>query len=167
MHRSRSRSWSATRKPLMTAAASSTAISATISDVRRSWRSCARRGRSRASRIGERSRPTGITTGSASEARNSKSSIRWGRKPRRPGRTDEAIFKLLQQRLQDRQRRVSLQLLPRCLREECPQDGGRLSRSSAGVGRIQEWITHGRGHSRDHRPSFLESSMGSGTQEQL
>ena len=67
----------------MTAAASSTAISATISNVRRSWRSCARRGRSLASRIGERSRPTGITTGSASEARNSKSSIRWGRRPRR------------------------------------------------------------------------------------
>ena len=84
MRRSRSRSWSATRKPFMTAAASSTAISATISDVRRSWRSCARRGRLLASRIGERSRPTGITTGSASEARNSKSSIRWGRRPRRP-----------------------------------------------------------------------------------
>ena len=72
--------------PLMTAVASSTAISATISDVRRSWRSCARRDRSPALRIGERSRPTSITTGSASEARNSKSSIRWGRKPRRPGR---------------------------------------------------------------------------------
>ena len=40
-------------------------------------------GRSLASRIGRRSRPTGITTGSASEARNSKSSIRWGRRPQR------------------------------------------------------------------------------------
>ena len=90
-----------------------------------------------------------------------------GSKAAKAGKTDEAVFTLFSNGYKTGKDAYHIQLLARCLYEERPQDGGRLSRCSAGVGQIQEWITLGRDHSRDHRPSFLKHSMGSELKNRL
>ena len=90
-----------------------------------------------------------------------------GSKAAKAGRTDEAIFKLYSNGYKTGKDAY----LYNFSRDACTENARKMVDdylgAHAGVGRIQEWITHGRDHSRDHRPSFLACSMGSGTQEQL
>ena len=58
-----------------------------------------------------------------------------GREGRQGGRCD---LQAVQQWLQNWAGRLCVQLLPRCLRRKCPEDGGRLPGRVAGVGRQQE-----------------------------
>ena len=87
-----------------------------------------------------------------------------GSKAAKAGRTDEAIFKLYSNGYKTGKDAY----LYNFSRDACTKNARkmveRLSGCSAGVGRIQEWITHGRGHSRDHTPSFLACTVGSGTE---
>ena len=89
-----------------------------------------------------------------------------GSKAAKAGRTDEAIFKLYSNGYKTGKDAY----LYNFSRDACTKNARKMVDdylgARAGVGRIQEWITHGRDHSRDHGPSFLACSVGSGTQEQ-
>ena len=90
-----------------------------------------------------------------------------GSKAAKAGRTDEAIFKLYSNGYKTGRDAYVYNFSRDACTKNARKNGGRLSGCLAGVGRIQEWITHGRDHSRDHTPSFLACSVGPSAKGQL
>ena len=90
-----------------------------------------------------------------------------GSKAAKAGKTDEAVFRLYSNGYKTGRDAYIYNFSREACAENARKMVGDYLGALRGVGRIQQWITHGRDHSRDHRPLFLECSMGPSAKGQL